>query len=180
MADTRPTDLRSASTRARARIAATAAPAPSLTVTPAADAKRVPISAEIGTEVTNGTVTSVTLTSADGETLPGAMRPDGSSWVPSQPLRFDEQYTVKVTATGAGGQTKVSTTSFATMPPPSTRPISSAINVATGQTYGVGMPIVIDFGVPIPADQRVDVQKRLFVRSSPAQVGAWRWFTASE
>lgn len=209
MVDTRAPDLRSASTRARARIAATAAllvavpvtlsactasmdaapttahgaaagPAPSLTLTPAVNAERLPISVEIGTQVTNGTVTSVTLTSADGENVPGSMRPDGSSWVPSQPLRFGQHYTATVTATGANGRTKVSTTSFATMPPPNTRPISSTINVATGQAYGVGMPIVIDFGVPIPAGQRVDVQKRLFVRSSPAQVGAWRWFTDSE
>src|SRR5690349_4134860 len=134
MVDTRPTDLRPASTRTRARIAATAAllaavpvtlsactdsmgaspirahaaaagPAPTLTVTPAVDAERVPISVEIGTEVTNGTVTSVTMTSADGETVTGSMRPDGSSWVPSQPLRFAEHYTAKVTATGADGQT---------------------------------------------------------------------------
>src|ERR1051326_8037598 len=143
MVDTRPTDLRSASTRARVRIAATAAllvavpvtlsactnsmdaaptgahaavagPPPSLTVTPAADAQRVPISAEIGTEVTNGIVTSVTLNSTDGETVFGSLRPDGSSWVPSHPLRFGEHYTATVTATGAEGQTKVSTTSFAT------------------------------------------------------------------
>jgi lipoprotein-anchoring transpeptidase ErfK/SrfK len=160
--------------------AAAAGPPPSLTVTPATDAKGVPISAEIGTQVTNGTVTTVTVTSTDGETVLGSMRPDGSSWVPSHPLRFSQHYTASVTVTGTDGQTKVSTTAFDTMPQPTTRPISSTINVAGDQTYGVGMPIVIDFGVPIPATQRVNIQKRLFVISSPSQVGAWRWFTDSE
>src|ERR1051326_549053 len=141
MVDTRPTDLRSASTRARVRIAATAAllvavpvtlsactnsmdaastgahaavagPPPSLTVTPAAAGApgRGGPPPRGGTEVTNGIVTSVTLNSTDGETVFGSLRPDGSSWVPSHPLRFGEHYTATVTATGADGQTKVSTT----------------------------------------------------------------------
>src|SRR5262249_23013293 len=41
-------------------------------------------------------------------------------------------------------------------------------------------PVVIDFGTAVPESQRAAVQRRLFVDSSPAQVGAWRWFSDRE
>jgi lipoprotein-anchoring transpeptidase ErfK/SrfK len=43
-------------------------------------------------------------------------------------------------------------------------------------TYGQAMPLVVEFGAPgiAPAD-RAAVERRLFVRSTPAQVGAWHW-----
>jgi len=42
------------------------------------------------------------------------------------------------------------------------------------------MPIVIDFGASIPKASRTAVQNRLFVTSSPAQIGAWRWISDRE
>jgi lipoprotein-anchoring transpeptidase ErfK/SrfK len=176
---------KSAPTAARAgeQVAANAVDAgvlPDLVLKPIANAARLPISTEIGTQVTNGTVSSVTLVSAAGRAVAGAMRPDGSSWVPATPLRYGESYTATVTATGPGGRTQTSTTSFTTMPAPTTRPITTSVNVSDGGTYGVGMPIVIDFGASIPATDRAAIQARLFVSSMPAQLGAWRWYSDRE
>src|SRR3954466_14352156 len=53
-----------------------------LAITPAAGKKDVPVSAEVGLKVTGGKVTSVTLTDSAGKTVSGALRDDGSSWVP--------------------------------------------------------------------------------------------------
>ena len=66
------------------------------------------------------------------------------------------------------------------MPKPATKPISTSFNLTGGGTYGVAMPIVIDFGASIPRASRQVVQSRLFVTSSPAQVGAWRWISDRE
>src|SRR5262249_59589274 len=63
---------------------------------------------------------------------------------------------------------------------PATKPISTIVNLFDGETYGVGIPIVVDFGSSIPSADRAAVQSRLFVTSLPAQVGAWRWISSTE
>src|SRR5215467_8480560 len=131
---------------------------PTLTIRPAANAQKLPISTEISMSVVNGTIRSVTLVSASGGQVAGSMRPDGTSWVPAVPLQYGQTYTAQVTAVGPAGRTKVGTTSFTTMKQPATRPVQVSINLVDGQTYGVGMPIVIDFGAPIPVGRRADRQ----------------------
>jgi len=153
---------------------------PTLTIRPAANAQKLPISTEISMSVVNGTIRSVTLVSASGGQVAGSMRPDGTSWVPAVPLQYGQTYTAQVTAVGPAGRTKVGTTSFTTMKQPATRPVQVSINLVDGQTYGVGMPIVIDFGAPIPVARRAAIESRLFVSSTPAQVGAWRWYSDQE
>ena len=155
-------------------------PLPDIKIVPAMNAKSVAISSEISASVTNGAIRSVTLVSAAGTQIAGSMRADGSSWVPDVPLEYGQSYTAQVTAVGAQGQAKVDTVSFTTMRKPATRPIQVYANIVDGQTYGVGMPIVIDFGTAIPQALRAAVESRLFVSSSPAQVGAWRWYSATE
>src|SRR3954469_17432465 len=56
-------------------------PAFAFAVTPAGGAKDVPVSVEIGTEVTGGTVRGVTLREAGGgKAVAGGMRAAGSAW----------------------------------------------------------------------------------------------------
>lgn len=69
-----------------------AAPEPfSLTVTPAKNAKAVPVSAEIGTAVTGGEVGTVKLREVGGDTVAGALREDGSAWVSAKPLKTNKR-----------------------------------------------------------------------------------------
>ena len=49
-----------------------------------------------------------------------------------------------------------------------------------GAVVGIGMPMIIKFGRPIPADYRDDVQRRMTVRSDPPQEGIWHWVSATE
>jgi lipoprotein-anchoring transpeptidase ErfK/SrfK len=170
---------KSATTAAKGRAAAGSA-APTVLVSPKVNATKVPISVEIGTTADNGVVSAVSLASASGQQVAGAMRRDGSSWVPSAPLAFGQHYTATVTVTGIEGRTTQTSTSFVTMSKPVTKPISTSFNLISGGTYGVAMPIVIDFGTSIPKASRQAVQDRLFVASSPTQVGAWRWVSDRE
>jgi lipoprotein-anchoring transpeptidase ErfK/SrfK len=58
--------------------------------------------------------------------------------------------------------------------------VSVRSNVGDGGLYGVGMPVVLTFTKKIPKADRATVQKRLSVTSTPAQRGAWYWFSDQE
>ena len=99
--------------------------------------------------------------------------------MPAASLKFGTEYTATIEATGTSGRAKTATTTFTTMAKPAGRPISTSINV-TSATYGVAMPIVLTFGTSIPMKNRADIERRLFVQSSPAQRGIWSWQSATQ
>ncbi|WP_432975274.1 Ig-like domain-containing protein [Dactylosporangium sp. CA-233914] len=159
--------------------ARTTAPPPkpaAVQITPAAGDKTVPISAEIGTTVTDGNVTAISLAESGGQPVAGALRPDGSSWVPAAALKYNTAYTAKVTAVGADKKPVTRETTFTTVAKPAGQSVNSDLMLADGGTYGVGMPIVVEFGSDVPEASRAGVVKRLFVTSDPPQPGAWHWF----
>ncbi|PZG00162.1 L,D-transpeptidase [Micromonospora deserti] len=146
-----------------------------LTLSPADGANNRPISSEISAELPDGgKVAAVTLTAANGDRVEGRMRADGSSWVPSKPLKYGTRYTATVTATGAGGGTSQGTSTFTTMAKPKSM-ISSGLYLFDDKTYGVAMPVVTEFHPGIPKKDRAAVQKRMFVQTDPPQPGAWHW-----
>jgi lipoprotein-anchoring transpeptidase ErfK/SrfK len=146
----------------------------SLKITPAANAHNLPVSTEIGTALTGGQIDAVVLKDAAGKTVAGDLREDKSSWVPRTPLKYDTKYTATVTARNDAGQTDSKTTSFTTMGQPGNQ-IGSGMYLFDGRTYGVAMPVVVEFVPGIPKKDRAAVQRRMFVTSSPSQPGAWHW-----
>ncbi|QLQ36150.1 L,D-transpeptidase [Micromonospora robiginosa] len=155
---------------------AEAAP-PSVTVTPADRARDVPISAEVGTKVSNGRVTGVKLTDDKGRPVPAQAREDGSGWVPDAPLANSRTYTAEVTVSGDSGKTATRKTTFTTMARSTKPAVTSELYFQDKQTYGTAMPVVLGFDPPIPPEARADVQRRLFVRTSPSQPGTWSWMS---
>ena len=148
-----------------------------LTVTPTAGKKDMPVSAEIGLKVAGGKVSSVTLTDSAGHAVAGALREDGSAWVPSKTLKTRQAYRASVVATSAGGQSKTVTTSFTTMGAPGHK-TGTGLYLFDDHTYGVAMPVVVEFNPGIKKADRAAVQKRMFVQTAPAQPGAWSWTAA--
>lgn len=163
-----------------ARSTAPPTPPAALAITPVAGDSGVPISTEIGTKVNGGKITSVSLVDAGGQPVAGELRADGSSWVPAAALRFATSYHAKVTAAGPDGRTVTRETTFTTAAKAGGPAVTSDLMLTDGATYGVGMPIVVDFGSDVPAESRAAVQQRLFVKSDPPQPGAWHWFSARE
>jgi lipoprotein-anchoring transpeptidase ErfK/SrfK len=146
-----------------------------LTITPAAGTKDLPVSTEVGIAVADGEITDVTMTQAGGGKLAGSMRADGTSWIPDAPLGFSTTYDVSVTGRSADGRrTETRTTSFTTMAKPA-REVSTGFYLFNGETVGIGMPVVVEFTPPVPEPARADVQKRLFVTTNPPQPGVWHW-----
>jgi lipoprotein-anchoring transpeptidase ErfK/SrfK len=156
--------------------AASTPPAEPATVklSPASGKKDVPISTEIGLSVTGGDVTDVVLKDAKGTSVAGGLREDGSSWVPSKPLKTKQAYEAMVTARNATGQTTTVTTKFTTMGSPGRR-TGTGLYLFDDHTYGVAMPVVAEFNPGIKKADRPAVQKRMFVKTDPPQPGAWSW-----
>jgi lipoprotein-anchoring transpeptidase ErfK/SrfK len=156
-------------------------PQVTLDVTPAANAKNLPITTEIGTKVSGGTVDSVTLTEQGGGQVNGAMRADGSSWIPSEPLKFGKTYAAQVTAKDSDDRTVNRETTFSTMKSPDSR-VPTGLNMTDSDSrdFGVALPVAVRFDQDVPASARAGVERRLFVTSDPPQAGAWRWFTGRE
>jgi lipoprotein-anchoring transpeptidase ErfK/SrfK len=146
----------------------------SLAVTPAKGRKGVAVSAEIGTKITGGEVTAVKLREAGGGSVAGALREDGSAWVPAKALKHNKLYEAVVTAADASGQPQTVSTSFTTMRKPS-RETGTGLYMFDGNTYGVAMPVVVEFIPGIKKKDRAAVQRRMFVKTSPPQPGTWSW-----
>jgi lipoprotein-anchoring transpeptidase ErfK/SrfK len=150
-------------------------PAAAAITAPADGATDVPTATELTLTGTDPRST-VTLADAAGTAVPGAMRADGSTWVPGTQLKYGTAYTATVATPGRPEGKKVS---FSTMRRP-----GNLVRVNTpledDAVYGVAMPLIVRFDDAIPKDQRAAVERRLFVTSTPAQRGVWNWFDGTE
>ncbi|MFE0463368.1 Ig-like domain-containing protein [Kitasatospora sp. NPDC058965] len=131
--------------------------APASSAAPKTSAAVVDIEPKSGTQdaapsafkvgVTSGRLTAVTVTDKAGQSVPGAIAPDGLSWLPTNPLAVSDSFQVKADAADQNGVATTATSSFSTLTP--TRTSRSQDNVVTGSTYGVGMIVSFDFGMQV-------------------------------
>jgi lipoprotein-anchoring transpeptidase ErfK/SrfK len=138
-------------------------------------ATNVPTSAEIVFSTAGTKTVDVKLVDAGGKAVDGAMRDDGSSWLPGSQLAYSTKYTATVTATKSDGTKGEAKATFTTMAEPANL-VDVTSFVGDDQVIGIGMPMIIEFGLNVPVQKRAEVQKRLFVRSDPPQEGIWNWY----
>ena len=141
-----------------------------LKIAPANRSTKVNPSAGISVEVAGGTLTNVTAL-ADGQPVPGEQAAGGTSWHSRWALLTDTRYSVRATAVDAGGMSVTRRSSFSTLSPSST--FSTTIFEGAGKTYGVGMPIILNFSAPITNKRAVE--RSLEIWTSERVVGAWYW-----
>jgi lipoprotein-anchoring transpeptidase ErfK/SrfK len=55
------------------------------------------------------------------------------------------------------------------------RTVDTGLYMQNGEVYGVAMPVVVEFDPPVADSARADIQKRLFVTTTPNQPGVWSW-----
>jgi len=137
-----------------------------LSITPAAGTDTTP---NRGITVTahGGKITDVTVQTA-GDPVTGTLNLAGSVWRSTWALDVSRHYTVTATATGSSGETATRHVSFRTFTPRST--FTTEIINGYGQSYGVGMPIILYFSRPIA--NRAAVERALEVRTSRPVVGS--------
>ena len=131
----------------------------------------------VSVDVTDGSLSSVSLVNASGKVVSGRLSDDGSTWTTTEPLGYDKTYSLTAKAADAGGMATIKRSKITTLTPNNmTMPYFNTVNgsgMDNGATYGVGMIVSVHFDEPIP-DKKV-AEKALTVSTTPAVSGAWYW-----
>ena len=141
-----------------------------VTISPANGATNVKSSRGVTVTVAHGKIQNVTVT-AGHVTAAGTLQGQ-TSWHTVWPLHTATRYTVTVTATGTDGKTTTTTSTFKTEHPAGT---FTASTILGNQSYGVGMPIIINFSQAVDPRFRAGIEKAINIKSSKPVVGAWYW-----
>ncbi|WP_264936626.1 Ig-like domain-containing protein [Streptomyces sp. A012304] len=142
-------------------------------ITPADGSNNASINNSAAVTVSKGTLTQVTMTTADGTAVEGELSADKTSWKPSGQLERSTTYKLAATAKDSDGREAHENASFTTV-----SPANSFIGNFTpedGSTVGVGMPVSINFNKEITNKEAV--QKGVTVTSSSGQEVACHWFS---
>ncbi|MFF7773370.1 Ig-like domain-containing protein [Streptomyces tanashiensis] len=146
-----------------------------ITISPKNGAQNASINNDAKVTVTEGKLTAVTMTSAEGAEVKGEIAADGLSWKPSGPLKRATVYKIAATAADAAGLEAHENSSFTTV-----SQANSFIGNFTpedGSTVGVGMPVSINFNKAI-TDKKA-VQGGISVSSSSGQEVVGHWFNST-
>ncbi|HEV2376560.1 MAG TPA: Ig-like domain-containing protein [Streptosporangiaceae bacterium] len=101
----------------------------------------------------------------------GTLSQGDTVWHSLWPLDTGRHYTVTATAVGADGKTVTATSTFRTLTPAQT--FTAQTFEGYHQSYGVGMPIMINFSVPVTHE--AEVERAMQVTTSNPVTGAWYW-----
>ena len=141
-----------------------------LTITPATGTKSASPGQGITVTAAKGRLTHVSA-SAGGAPVAGTMNSAGTQWHSTWALSVSASYSVTASATAPGSKPVTKTSTFTTLAPAST--FQTQIFEGAGQSYGVGMPIMLKFSQPIV--NTAAVEQALQLTTSQPVVGSWYW-----
>ena len=130
----------------------------------------------IQVSVAGGKLDSVTARTLSGKAVNGAMGASDSDWQTQWALSTSQHYRVTATATNTRGEKTTVSGIFATLTPG--RTFTAMAEITPGETYGVGMPIMLTFSHTIT--DKAAVEKSLSVTSSKPVTGAWYWSSGTQ
>ncbi|MEC3895631.1 Ig-like domain-containing protein [Nocardiopsis sp. LDBS1602] len=170
------------------------APGPEPTITPEPGATGIAPNTPVRVETDSGTITDVSIeqvvpeeiasadtTGEDAESAPelehtGTLNETGDRWTSDWNLRPGAAVTVIATASDEAGRETEVVSEFTTLPADGKERLEVASTFpADGQTVGVGMPVIVDFGRPVT--NKTQVENSIQVVSEEATRGAWNWLT---
>jgi lipoprotein-anchoring transpeptidase ErfK/SrfK len=143
---------------------------PTVTITPGGGVKSADPATGITVTSAGGTLKNVAVATS-GDPVTGTYSAGRTAWHSEWTLGVSQAYTVTATATAANGATTTKTSAFRTLTPAKT--FSTVIFEGQDQTYGVGMPIMLDFSQPIT--DKAAVERSIELTTSKRVVGAWYW-----
>lgn len=115
------------------------------------------------------------MTDESGSPVAGTLSPDGLTWSTTDPLDYNEQYTLVAQSLGLGGVTNRRIQFETHSPQNLTMPYVLPNN---GEVVGVGQPIAIRFDENI--SDRVAAQRAITVKTTPPVEGAFYWLNNRE
>jgi lipoprotein-anchoring transpeptidase ErfK/SrfK len=143
---------------------------PAVTITPGNGNRGADPSKGITVTASGGTLKNVSVHTA-GDPVTGSYSAGNTSWHSTWALDVSQSYSVTVTAAASNGSTVTKTAAFRTLTPAST--FTTEILEGAGQSYGVGMPIILYFSQRIT--NRAAVERALQVSTSKPVIGSWYW-----
>ena len=135
----------------------------------------VPVDQPVSVTAQGGVLGSVDLTDGAGEEIPGEVGPDGVTWTATEPLDYNQRYTMSVKALGLGGVVNQTLQFESHSPANLTMPY---LMPNDGDVVGVGQTIAVRFDESIP--DRVAAQEAITVTTTPAVDGAFYWVSDRE
>ena len=153
-----------------------------VTMAPADGAAKVAPDTPVQVSASGGTLTAVTVTaggSAGSGPVSGQYGPGNTSWSTKWGLQPATAYTVTAVARNSKGAATTEVAHFTTESAARTLEITS-ITPDSGETVGVGMPIIVDFNDDVAHADRAAVEQALEVGSDVPVTGAWFWSSDSE
>lgn len=147
-------------------------PAAAVTV-PAAGAKEVNPAAPVTVSVKNGTVDNVSLRSATGDDVEGALDAQKAVWTSSGQLKFNTTYTLSYTSLDAAGRTATATSTFTTVS--TANEADAAMYPLDGMSVGVAQPIQLTFSEPVK--NKKAVEQAITITSTSGQKGEFHWYS---
>jgi lipoprotein-anchoring transpeptidase ErfK/SrfK len=160
------------------RLAARPVPPAVVTVTPADGAARVAPDTRVQVTASGGTLTQVTVASGNSA-VTGQYGPGSTSWSTGWGLKPAAFYTVTAVARNSQGAAVTEVTHFTTGSAARILQVAG-ITPGSGETAGVGMPIIVDFNYGVARADRAAVEHALEVSSDVPVTGAWFWASDSE
>ncbi len=150
--------------------------APVIEITPVTGARGVRPDRPVRVWALSGRLVKVTVR-AGGRDVVGQMNGQSTEWRSRWALAPGAGYVVRVTAGNSAGEAVTAVSRFRTLRPARTFSawLDWILAANRGRSYGVGLPIIVDFSRPV-AD-KVAVQKALVVRAQKPVPGAWRWIS---
>ncbi|AWI30656.1 hypothetical protein E3E14_09085 [Streptomyces sp. ICN441] len=145
-----------------------------IVISPKNGATNASINNDAKVTVTEGTLTKVTMATADGAAVEGTLAGDGKSWKPNGQLERATVYKISATAEDAKGREAHENSSFTTVSPDNS--FIGNFTPEDGSTVGVGMPVSINFNKAIT--DRKAVQSGITVSSSSGQEVVGHWFNS--
>src|SRR4051812_2049926 len=141
-----------------------------VSITPAGGGVDTAPNRGITVRAARGKISKVIVRTA-GEEVSGRLNAARTVWHSDWALGVSRRYKVTATAAGTSGGRVRRTSSFRTLKPKKT--FTAKVIEGYGQTYGVGMPIILSFDRPV--SNRKAVERALQVRTSRRVTGSWYW-----
>ena len=141
-----------------------------VTVSPSGD-EPAPPGVPVTVSASGGRLTAVLLQDDRGVRYLGTMQPGQRRWTSTGTLPAGVQVTYHATARDSRGAAHTAVGTVRTLRPRVR--LTTAISPLSGQTVGVGMPIVVRFNADVT--DHAAVESRLTVHASRPVVGAWSW-----
>lgn len=144
-------------------------------------ARDVPVDTVVRAAVENGSFDSVDLYVADNRkatTVHG--QASGDSWVATGMLEPGQTYQMTAAAANDDGKTVELERTFTTQALSLQQQTYASVSPLNGETVGVGMPVIVQFDIPVQKKQRALFERKMRVSSDPVVAGSWHWLSDTE